>query len=299
MVLPHAAPANAVPLCGSVYKHSELLWNFQREEFAGRAHLLCVDDVPTVVFVGCESKAVEKVISLRALSEGESLGIKASIELKIQAAAMLVTDYLLTDVEHRIATQVQLERAERLQAELAKRQAAERAAKEERQRQREAKRLALMGRERYNVIGTKQRKLSGLPVMADEWECLADGTWCVLVEGYSPETGRSEALIEHFVVSKKGGRVERKAVTSDISFPSRAKIEPPKPAGQVLVEFDGDIHEVPVYDRTGLEQLKQLKIPTTWAVQAADGLAVGKITISPEGKVAATAIPDAKLFQNA
>ena len=284
--LPYTAPAEAIPLCGAVFNGDQRIWSFKGEDFDGRVHLLWVRDTAVLAFVGRETRAIERVISLKALSEGDSLGLKASIDFKLGAADLLGMDYVLTDTEGRIFTQTQEKRREKLASQIAAREEEKKADAEARRREREKKISALKGRQQYAVTDGS-RNLYGIPVERDEWQILPDGTWCVMVEGYDPETGKCEALIEHFVVSrKKGANATRAAVTCNISFKENRQIDPPEAVKKVLVEIDDDFYEVPLYTSAAdIELLKKLKIAGLWAVQASDGLAIGKISVSSEGNV--------------
>jgi hypothetical protein len=64
------------------------------------------------------------------------------------------------------------------------------------------------------------------------------------------------------------------------------------------MEIKDDFHEVPVYEnRKEIELLKKLKIPTLFAVYAAEGIAVGKIAVSPEGQVTVLQVQEAKMIE--
>lgn len=276
MILPHTAPLNAAPLCSSVYNGQQRIWNFQEEKFVGRAHLLYVNETPIVALVGKDSGAVEKVVALPVLAEESSLGIKVRIELKIAAAAELVVEYALDTSERKVHARLTLERAEAAKRQLIERQAAQATEREERQQRRAERRQAVLARQDLAVVNTAGKPLYGKPVVSDEWQSLPDGTWVVLVESYDSQTGHCSGLTSHFVVSKKGGHCRQSAVTTDITFRTRQKVEAPKPLGVVLLEMEDDVHEVLLYDPVGVKALKERRIEGLWAVRTDQGLVAGR-----------------------
>ncbi len=75
---------------------------------------------------------------------------------------------------------------------------------------REIRRQLIRSREPVYVRDSDSKVWKGLPVSGSEWECLEEGTPCVLFS-LNPESGEWEEALEHFVVEKKGGQPKRSA----------------------------------------------------------------------------------------
>lgn len=278
LLLPRNAPEHATPLIGKLRKGSLLLWNFQCKDFDGRAHLIYVNDQAVIAYVN-RDQVLTKIETIESIVSGQPTGIKATVQLKYAAAEFIGCDHVeLSKVEAKVSAKLDEERAEQAKADLAARAAERQRQNEERAALREARRQSIMARQELKLRTSSGKILHGRPVVGDEWQCLADGTWVVRVSAYLD--GVTGDLIEHGVVSKKGGQVKLAALTTDLQFADRDQqptAEVPTPLGIILLEIENDVHEVSLYAAKDVKQLKKLGILGLFATKNGDELIVGKV----------------------
>ncbi|MFW0871447.1 MAG: hypothetical protein ACKKL4_03270 [Patescibacteria group bacterium] len=118
------------------------------------------------------------------------------------------------------------------------------ASKEERAKARQERRERILARGQIDTTdGSK--KLHGVPVMGNEWECLPDDTYVVLCEAVDAN-GTASAPYEAFRVSKQGGKPS-KANPRPVSFYQKRLPIQASETG-IFTLADGSTIAVPVYD---------------------------------------------------
>lgn len=278
LLLPETAPEHATAICGSIYHDGTLAWKYQANrpaDFDGRAHLIELDGVALIAYVDREQR-LTAIETIDSVVFGQSTGIKAAVTLKYAAAAHLcLAEVVLTANEGKVSSRLDAERAERAKAELHVRRAENERQKQERAAAREEKRKQILGRQQLKLQDSSGRRLFGIPVIGDEWQCLADGTWVVVVSAH--HEGVVGELLEHGVVSKKGGKPQLKSVTPDLRFAQTKVIKAPEPVGTILLEINDDVHEVSLFRFSDLAALKESGSLGTFAARNGAKLIVGRI----------------------
>lgn len=273
LLLSHKAPARAVPLLANIAHAEHSLWSFKSVKFIGRTHLAMTGSGPVIAFVSHDNR-LEKIQLVSSLLKPAPVGVFQQAVLKQEAAAYLQIDCALTVVEQSVVTKKRAEAVAEQQRQRAEELAAEQAAQEQRREMREQRRQQILARKQLHVESETGKKLHGIPVIAGEWQCLADGTWCVLVTEYID--GRADGLVEHFVVSKKHGRVEQAAQTPVAKIVSSfVTTQLPEPVGTSMFEVEDDIHEVPIYaSPDDIAKLKEVGVSGTeyWALKLSDSV---------------------------
>lgn len=301
LLLPHSAPEHATPLIGVLRKDDKPIWKFNMNKpafFAGRAHLLEVDGEAVIAFVNKASNQLVSIDTIASITSGVVAGLKRSATLKLESALKLGVETSLTSNEAKVMAKLDRERVEVAKALMQKREAQKKLENEQRRLQREARRQAILGRQQLKVQDASGKPLYGVPVINDEADCLADGTWVVLVSSYESGSGRIGELLRHFVVDKRNGRFSEKSVTNDISFkvqPQSTSAKAPEPIGTELFEFDGDVHEVAVYRTQDLPILKEAGVLGAFASKVKDGGYVVGRNVLQEGSLKTLTV-DARQF---
>lgn len=256
MILPFSAPDGAQFLCASVQRGAELVWKFQTEGFDGFGRLALAGDIPVVALVN-RSSVVTKVIPFPDMTKpGYPLkprGLRSNLSLKRAAATYLKMECELSDGEKML-----------LKADFKKEEEARRAVADAELRAKLEKKLTrkleILSRSTITVSTADNQRRYGLPVTRDEWTCLDDGVYVVLVDGIG-EDGTIGIPIESFVVGRQPGREAVKMHARPVKKPEHARahvaVDKPTPTAKHLFELQGDVFEIDIYP--SMDDLRRLR----------------------------------------
>lgn len=166
--------------------------------------VLFVRDIPlimTVKVAGKETKIPARSITALALC-------KRDLAEDLRREAEYTSDELKTLAEYdRVANEKKI--AEDRQRQLLKQQQEEEARQKAAAEQTVKINKILARPEIHCYTKETGAPRRGKPVVKDEWQCLKNGTFCILVASYDLATGEHGQLIESFRVRKEGSRVSK------------------------------------------------------------------------------------------
>lgn len=247
----------------------ETLWKFDKNRYLGAyAWLREVDDDDLIIAYATRS-AVYEVIPVKDLpsmrlvkddsgrmSYEGGRNSQAIVELKLIIAEDLGLEPIFSTSEALIAKLLRRRKAEaRAEAE-AEQKAQAQAAREARVREQQLRITRILERKPLIGFTADGQRLTGIPVVGDEYQSLPHGKWVMLVESYDESTGKAGDIIEHFVVSKTGsGRVSKAQVrVVTATNPKQVQVTATK-RGEQVVEIDNVFHTVSLYDQAGISAL--------------------------------------------
>ena len=226
-------------LPASVKKNGTEIWQFKDEGFKGIAMLIeAAPDNPVICLISGVGKGrhVERVIKLSGLSHLQRVNIcgvirfvntqeniSETIEIKRLVGEKLGVGVHFSDTENRFFVH-QREEKERLKKEAEKRLQDQRAERDRMQRERVSE---IMFRKKIIGFTTDGKPLSGIPVTLEEYQCLSNSTYVILVESYDQATKKHAGVSLAFRISKTpGGRVDKVHSTSVVEINPVIKTTP-------------------------------------------------------------------------
>lgn len=117
----------------------------------------------------------------------------------------------------------------------------------------ERKRLIMM-RDRLTVFSASGEKMTGVPVVNNEWQSLGNGVDCVLVDSY--DNGQVGEVLQHFFVKHVGGshKTQARVVVAYKEDPTKPKLI--EKMGEIVIDREGELDVIACYTRDGLAELK-------------------------------------------
>lgn len=251
-------------------KNGRVLWKFDKNRYPDTyAEFFDIEEGDDDLIVYLNNRFVFEVIPIKDLPQWRPVidvvgretheggrSAQALVELKLLIAESEQLEAALTPVEQRIAQIIrQRQAAARAAAEAEARQQAQ-AEEDRKRREYEARINAILARPMIAVYTAEGQRLTGIPVIGDEWHILPRHKWVVTVESYDPETKTAQNPTEHFQVQKSaGGRLEKgcpRLVTQGNPMERRPMATK---RGEVIVEIDNQITPLSLYSRTDIDTL--------------------------------------------
>ena len=225
--LANNAPADAEHLPTKVEQFGKLVWRFNKEGRATMTYLREYGDEPVLVFTSRYSlfevlfvADIPKMSPIKVKGENVFIPVRPITDIALCKRAMsedLNREPMYTGAEKNALHEYdKAESAARTQKAEAQRQAqiealAAETAKKEQDRVNRVSRI--MSRKEiacYTSDGGNHRH--GRPVVGNEWECLKNNMFCILVASYDDKSGTHGSLIECFRVAKSGSKVKKQHV---------------------------------------------------------------------------------------
>lgn len=268
------APMDAEFLPARVEKNGVEWWAFKKDHphYRGLATLVEYDD--ELVIVLSTRFELDLVVPIRDLPQLKKIGSEFVGGRKLKELVLLKQSVaeefnvrpnwskreaeMLCALERVSAEQ----NAEAVKAAEANRVDERRAEEDRRARERaerEARRERIASRKKIVAFTMTGDRRIGIPVVADEWMVLRDGTFCILVSSYDEKTGKVDNSIESFSVVKKGGGNPSRKSIAVVSSENVKPIGAPsvmKELKTTVITVDGDLEEVIVAD--DVQQVKTL-----------------------------------------
>lgn len=237
-------PADLPWLITNVMKDDKNLWSYDKSTMIGYGWLADTSYGPVIAFVGSGKSG--KVLSIKLFSE--ILAHPSSIEIKLdakrQAGEFFGREVVETEMEKKIMRHWYEERreSENIQKE---------ARKQERLEARRKRREAIFSRETVTGYTSDGKKRYGYPVVGDEWQCLDDNTFVMLVDGI--EGDKVGNLIESFVVSKTLGGNPKKLHPAPVSATVRpstvvGQTTAPRAVDEVFIKMESGTFAVKLFN---------------------------------------------------
>lgn len=248
------APKGASFLPTVVKVGGKQVWGFRDENFEGMLRLAMAGNTPVIAFTEKRGRDVfvvrvlpledtSSLIRMRVGDEMRTVGKNRSVQevmaLKRAAAEWLGIRVELNEVEEKAYQLLNEHRRLVREGEMADREA----------RRREMMNK-IISRPKIYAFRDDGRRVSGFPVIGEEWQCLKGGEFVIRVELYNDEDHSHGVPVEAFYVNKSlGGRVDKGGLVSPI-FAEKPIIstrsEMPSIKHVILVDLDG-LREVFVY----------------------------------------------------
>ncbi len=242
-------------LVAKVFQQNKCLWDFPRDSFQGLGFLTLADEEVVIALVGNGRQGkVEEIIPFSFLVKRRPLNLRRKIELKRLAAEYLGRGYNLTETECQIAKRDDQQRRED-----------QRATREARRRLRMELINRIIKRGRIEAYTSDGGLRFGLPVVDEEWQSLANGTYVVRVKNYNDETGEAGVPIEAFRVMKGKGRNPAKGSPTYV-WENRGNgryaadaASNPQPVDMMIIETkDEAAFEVAIYET--MDDIRQARV---------------------------------------
>lgn len=264
------APAGAEHLPAKVIdSNGKILWKFDKHRYPGAyAWLREVDGFGAVIAYATRSELIE-VISVKDLPQMRivcdatgrenyegGLGILKVVELKELLAADLEVEAKFTPNEAMVARRLREQKQEEDKARRLAEAGARQAARDVQAREQAARVASILARKPIVGFTPDGQRLTGIPVVAKEYEMLPSGKFVIVVASYDSETGTYGDLVEHFSIRKTGGgRVEKinprvVSKANPAERQSAARME-----AKLLFDIGNDPVEVGLYRRADIDAL--------------------------------------------
>jgi hypothetical protein len=260
-------------LKGDVPKDSIPVWTFQTSgakvfEFGelieyGDEYVIVIRDkfsISKIVRVNDLDHSATAILKGKMVTIGGS-SIEELLDIKLAVAQELGIDYWKSPEEEEILKK----RTAIAREAMKKLNEAQVIAKAEARAKHEIFKANILARSTIEAWSLKGQKFFGIPVTSDdEWKCLPDGKYCIMVKDGKP--------IEAFIVEKKGSRLGRIRVTEVLEEMPKQNVsmrlmdEMPEALDQVKVTIRGETRQILVFeDMTSLKQLQAAGLNSgTW-----------------------------------
>ena len=274
-------------------KTGQILWHFDKTRFPGaHATFFGLEDEDDDCIVYLNHRFVYEVVPLKDLPQWRSVRdasgretheggrpVAALVELKLFIADAMNLEPFLSKVEGIVARAIRQRWAQAAAEARAKRVVETQEVDDQRMRERQARIAAIMTRPPITVYTAEGRRLTGIPVVGDEYRMVLRDRWVVSVESYDNEARQAGQPTEHFqVVKSDGGRINRAHVRAVTLNDSRKPVTVATRQGEAVIQIgSGDPDVIPLYGRQDISALH------------ADGLnggtRVGLYPVNPDGTI--------------
>ncbi|MEZ0209152.1 MAG: hypothetical protein ACAH17_03205 [Candidatus Paceibacterota bacterium] len=225
--LSNIAPPSAEFLPSKITQDGRTIWQFNKDDPATMAFLREYGDEPVLAF--STKIALLDVLFVADITlimtvqvKGKSVKIPARPLTELAICKRDLADDLVRDPLFSNQEVLALKAYDQVLNEVVAREAQERrlAKIKEKEQSREldiamhdAKVKRILSRQDINCFTVDfGQPRHGRPVVGNEWECLKNNTFCILVESYDNTTGAYGKLIESFRVRKGGSKVSKQNV---------------------------------------------------------------------------------------
>lgn len=226
--LAKSAPAGAEFLPSNITQGGREIWRFDKDSEATMAFLREYDNEP-VLALSTPRKLLD-VLFIADITLIMTVKIKGGKEKKIPARSLIALALCKRELAKDLAREpvytsdemLVLKAHDQKVGEEARRKAHDERSDNLRKKEEgrvasiavhEGKVKSIMNRQEvrcFTVDYGQPRR--GRPVVGNEWECLKNSTFCILVDSYDNETGKCGNLIESFRVRKDGAKAKRQDI---------------------------------------------------------------------------------------